>query len=136
MAEDHARESEDQKSRQRDAERGYHSQRDLGMLTVRDTLPVYPGALLGDRRLGGRGNVQPRTSVMQQAQQTHGNRAVQRYIQRSVAVQRCGDTPCGCSAEEKARHALEERVSGGATGATGVGTLVSRMVDLSTIPLQ
>lgn len=66
-------------------------------------LSFVPPTLMGDNKLARRGNISARTSVMQRAQQTHGNRAVQRV----VAVQRCGDTPCGCSAEEKLKHAME-----------------------------
>ncbi len=37
-------------------------------------------SLLADHRLGNRGNASARASMMSQAQQTHGNRAVQRFI--------------------------------------------------------
>src|SRR5690348_6430117 len=46
-------------------------------------LPVPAGALLGDPRLEGRGNGPVRATVMRQAQQTYGNRAVRRYLQRA-----------------------------------------------------
>jgi hypothetical protein len=48
------------------------------------------------------------TMFVQRAMQPYGNRAVQRFVQRSVPVQRCGDTPCGCSAEEKFNHTLHK----------------------------
>ena len=43
------------------------------------------GDLLGDSRLKGRGNEPVRVALMQDMQQTHGNRAVQRFVQRSSA---------------------------------------------------
>ncbi len=66
-------------------------------------LPAAAGSLLGDPRLSGRGNAPVQAALMQQAQQTIGNRALQRFLQRSVAgsgsttatvaVQRDGDGP-------------------------------------------
>lgn len=46
--------------------------------------PSYPTSLLADARLNGRGNQPVRTALMRQMQQTYGNRAVQRYLQRAV----------------------------------------------------
>jgi hypothetical protein len=53
------------------------------------------GALPGDRRLSGRAGGSTRAAAFQAMQQTHGNRAVQRYIQRAtpqqaIPVQRWG----------------------------------------------
>ncbi len=68
------------------------------------------------------------TLFVQRAMQPYGNRAVQRFVQRSVPVQRCGDTPCGCSAEEKVNHALHDHEM----------APVSRMADLAwaEMPVQ
>src|SRR5207302_10525696 len=44
--------------------------------------PLYRPSLLDSPSIAGRGNGPARTVAMQQAQQTHGNRAVQRTIQR------------------------------------------------------
>src|SRR6476659_991221 len=41
--------------------------------------------LLSDARLRGRGNAPLRSALMQEMQQTHGNKAVQRFVQRSAA---------------------------------------------------
>lgn len=45
-------------------------------------IPAYPDALLGDSRLKGRGNSPVQAAVMQRMQSTHGNHAVQRFLQR------------------------------------------------------
>src|SRR5437763_1521872 len=47
--------------------------------------PSYPVDLLGDSVLYERGNDPVRIAVMTNAQQTYGNRAVQRFLQRSAA---------------------------------------------------
>jgi hypothetical protein len=78
--------------------------------------------LLRGSSLSERSNSPIRTEAIQKAQRTHGNRAVQRYL----SVQRCGDTPCGCSSEERTRHALEHRFEG--VGAMA-STATSRDVD-------
>jgi hypothetical protein len=44
-------------------------------------------SMLGDLRLAGRGNSSLRAAAIQRMQQTHGNRAVQRFIQRTSATQ-------------------------------------------------
>jgi hypothetical protein len=59
----------------------------------------YPDTLLGSTRLGGRGNGTVRTAMIQNAQNTYGNRAVQRLLRKNgssnVSVQR--DDPPGTS---------------------------------------
>src|SRR5437588_2879327 len=45
-----------------------------------DALPAYPGTLLGDSHLAGRGNRPVQIAVMRQMQQSYGNRAVQRFF--------------------------------------------------------
>lgn len=49
-------------------------------------------------------------AAIRQMQQMHGNRHVQRMLHQPPGpiVQRCGATPCGCSNEAKAAHALEQ----------------------------
>jgi hypothetical protein len=42
--------------------------------------PLYPTSLLGDSHLNERGNEPARVALMQQAQQTYGNRALQRRL--------------------------------------------------------
>jgi hypothetical protein len=51
-----------------------------------DNTSAYHASLLGDPRLSGRGNAPVRISLMRQLQQTYGNRAVQRYLQRSKSA--------------------------------------------------
>ncbi|HKP52235.1 MAG TPA: DUF4157 domain-containing protein [Chloroflexia bacterium] len=70
------------------------------------------------------------TLFVQRSPQTYANRAVQRFLQGSMPVQRCGDTPCGCSDEEKIQHALHEHGHEMAP--------VSRMADLRLLgmPIQ
>src|SRR5688500_5226343 len=50
---------------------------------------LSPGALLRADGIGEAGNAPVRSAAMQQMQQTHGNRAVQRFVQ-GTAVQRDG----------------------------------------------
>ncbi|MBF6612711.1 MAG: DNA/RNA non-specific endonuclease [Chloroflexi bacterium] len=91
--------------------------------------PLYPAQMLGDARLRGRGNSGVNAVLIAQVQQTHGNHAVQRYLQRTAAiarplsisehnvngsavaevalndpfaVQRCGAVACDCPPEQKA----------------------------------
>src|SRR5438874_7300735 len=53
----------------------------------------YPDTLLGSTKLGGRGNGPTRTAMIQNAQSTYGNRAVQRYLrlQRSSSQSATSD---------------------------------------------
>ncbi len=57
--------------------------------------PLYPAQMLGDARLRGRGNAGVHAALISQMQQTHGNRAVHRYLQR------CGAVACDCPPEQK-----------------------------------
>ncbi|MBF6612712.1 MAG: DUF4157 domain-containing protein, partial [Chloroflexi bacterium] len=45
----------------------------------------YPASLLGDSKLSARGNTSVQTTVMQRMQQSYGNKAVQRFLQRSAS---------------------------------------------------
>src|SRR5688500_10950767 len=47
--------------------------------------PAYPSSLLAGGKLSGRGNAPVRAALMRQVQRTHGNRAAQRFMQRSAA---------------------------------------------------
>jgi hypothetical protein len=55
-------------------------EREPGLLVGGEEKVIYSSALLGDSKLEGRGNAPVRTTVMQSAQKTHGNRAVQRFL--------------------------------------------------------
>ncbi|HEX9988836.1 MAG TPA: hypothetical protein VGE45_10225 [Chloroflexia bacterium] len=48
-----------------------------------ENTPTYPTSLLNNPALGGRGNAPVRAAIMRQMQQTYGNKAVQRYLQRA-----------------------------------------------------
>jgi len=96
-------------------------QRSPGMGSVAEAAPaaltaVPPQTVLGQPALRGRGNGPLHIAALQQAQQTYGNRALQRFLARQAAplpiIQRCGDTPCNCSSEEKAQHAADETAAG------------------------
>ncbi|HYO48390.1 MAG TPA: hypothetical protein VEW94_00955, partial [Chloroflexia bacterium] len=45
--------------------------------------PSYSGAMLGNGALRGRGNGPVQIALMTEMQQTHGNRAMQRFLQRT-----------------------------------------------------
>lgn len=51
-----------------------------------DTGPSYPSSLISDRSLKGRGNQPAHTAVLQTMQETYGNRATQRFVQRATAA--------------------------------------------------
>src|SRR5690349_17641060 len=59
---------------------------------------VGPQALLANPNIAGRGNGVVRAAALQRMQQTYGNRAVQRFIQR-----------CACGEEEAPQHELARR---------------------------
>jgi outer membrane protein OmpA-like peptidoglycan-associated protein len=80
--------------------------------------PSTPPVRLVDLRLGPGGLPDhPTAQALNRAallplQQTMGNRAVQRLLQQArqpaasgSAIRRCGAAPCGCSEEERAKHA-------------------------------
>src|SRR3954467_14507004 len=49
---------------------------------VASSPPACPDSLLGDRGINGRGNASVRVAIVQRMQQTYGNRATQRMLQR------------------------------------------------------
>src|SRR5215218_3593301 len=59
---------------------------------------VGPQALLAHPNIAGRGNGVVRAAALQRMQQTYGNRAVQRFIQR-----------CACGEEEAPQHEAVRR---------------------------
>lgn len=75
-----------------DHKRAHHAEREVARPASEQAAPtgleqvVGSGALLGDARLNGRGNQPVKIATMQHAQGTHGNRAVQRMIQRSTSL--------------------------------------------------
>src|SRR5688572_16236130 len=105
MAEDSSRETEDMK-----VHRHQTTSESFGgpAVTTAVAAPAlnFSPHLLTSSSLGTGPNHFLRAGIVQGAQRTLGNRAVQRYL----SVQRCGDSPCGCPEEEKARHALQHRL--------------------------
>lgn len=84
MAEDNSREhDEHQRSRTVDHQAAEHDRGQYGEATP-SAQTAYATNLIGDPRLNGRGNGSVKAAVMRQAQQTQGNRAVQRAIQRAA----------------------------------------------------
>ena len=80
MGEDSSREADDRKKVQRAEHQSTQPGVGLeGLWDVGDE-PAYSDSLLGDLRLGGRGNQPVKSAVLRQAQETYGNRAVQRYL--------------------------------------------------------
>src|SRR4051812_12074160 len=86
MAEDMGRESNEERARRRVTDFDHQPEREQGSQSNHSESSNYSSALLGDSRLGERSNSSVRTSVMQSAQSTHGNRAVQRFIQGTGAA--------------------------------------------------
>jgi hypothetical protein len=64
--------------------------------------PAYPGSLLANAKLSGRGNAPVRAALMRQVQRTHGNRAVQRFVQRQAAKSAENDEDIGRRIQSKA----------------------------------
>jgi hypothetical protein len=102
---------------------------DHGPASDHESTPNYPTTLLGDSRLSGRGNAPVRTAVMQRMQQTVGNRAVQRFLQRVAA-----DT-AEASPQEDIGERIRSRAGGGSSLDTGTrGQLEEGMgADLSGV---
>ncbi|HYP41700.1 MAG TPA: hypothetical protein VEX13_15185, partial [Chloroflexia bacterium] len=63
------------------AERSNTGHKDAGVASS------YSSSLLGHSTLTGRGNGPVHTAMMQQMQQSYGNRALQRYLQRTATSQ-------------------------------------------------
>ena len=102
---------------------------DHGPASDHESAPNYPSTLLGDSRLSGRGNAPVRTAVMQRMQQTVGNRAVQRFLQRAAA-----DT-AEAGPQEDIGDRIRSRAGGGSSLDTGTrGQLEEGMgADLSGV---
>jgi hypothetical protein len=106
MSEDHNGEPDSQQRTARVAVPTTHTGGDIGLLAsnkqslslparvgelpagggIASPPPVYRPSLLGDARLYGRGNAPVLQAVMLQAQQTYGNRAIQRFRQHTIAT--------------------------------------------------
>jgi hypothetical protein len=95
----------DQYASRHAVQRAAHLRPEQGVRAAVRERPSYSSALLGNRALGGRGNGPVQIALMTEMQQAHGNRAMQRFLQRSPArqgalpVQRCGgEVHAGCTA--------------------------------------
>lgn len=123
MAEDNSREhDEHQRSRTVDHQAAEHDQGQYGEAAP-GAQGAYSTALVGDPRLNGRGNASVKAAVMRQAQQTQGNRAVQRAIQRAaqMPVQR----------EEPPAPAASPTSAASATPATAGNPVIAAMWNTS-----
>lgn len=126
MADTHDAEHDDQQARKQ-AEHTVQSATaegqalGLGLGLGQETLPAYPSSLLGDARLSGRGNGPVRSALVQRMQQSYGNRATQRFLQRSAAprVQR-EDAPEATDDEEKKKLEEETTVQTTRAGSSAV----------------
>ena len=79
-----------------------------------DMPPAYSAALLTDSRAGARGNAPTRAAALQRMQQTYGNRAVQRFLQRAAQ----GAAPA--APEEDLADKIQSRAGGGNSLDSGV----------------
>lgn len=93
-----------------------------------EAMPSYPTSLLSDARINGRGNQPVRTAIMQRLQQTYGNRAVQRFLQRK-------ETDATGGGDEDLSQRIQSRAGGGSSLDGGVQrTLESGLgADLSNV---
>lgn len=147
MSEDYSREFAEDTKAKRVERQPVQPAADPRILPTAGNLPAYPTSLLNDPRLNGRGNQPVRVALMREMQQTYGNRAVQRYLQRlshsgsttnkQVAqVQKCGgevhagcDCAAGLSNEEQevpsgTSHAIQRQPA--ATAPTSTATAGSQ----------
>jgi hypothetical protein len=96
MSEEYIQGMDDHRTRRSSLELDSDQQNHNGGRGVEEASLTSVASLLSDRRLTERGNGSVRAATIQQMQQTHGNRAVQRYVGRAttqmVPVQR-GDPP-------------------------------------------
>jgi hypothetical protein len=86
MAEDSGRERDDHQKSQRADRQPAQPDGTLEGQLAPGYAPLSPGSLLGDSRLGGRGNAPVKVALMRQAQQTYGNRALRRALQPKLAT--------------------------------------------------
>ncbi|MDQ3927756.1 MAG: hypothetical protein M3328_01275, partial [Chloroflexota bacterium] len=99
----HTPASYDQYASRHAVQRGAHARQEH-TAEVHDR-PSYSSGMLGNHALKGRGNGPVQIALMPEMQQAHGNRAMQRFLQRApsrqgaVPVQRCGgQVHAGCKA--------------------------------------
>jgi len=90
MSSDQTREIEDSKARNQAAHAETLPQYDNAP-SIAEESGIYSASLVIDPALRGRANNPIRAAAMQQMQKTHGNRAVQRFVQRTLSVQREDD---------------------------------------------
>jgi hypothetical protein len=64
--------------------------------------PSYPASVLSDPRSSGRGNSVATAAVLQTMQQTYGNKATQRFVQRSKASSQGAQMDLGEEIQSKA----------------------------------
>lgn len=86
MAEDRGREREDHQKAQRADHQPAHPGTGLEGQLAPGYAPASSASLLGDSRLGGRGNAPVKVALMRQAQQTYGNRALRRALQPKLST--------------------------------------------------
>ena len=85
MTTSNSHDTEEVRSGRRSAESETQSQHALGAQASADSALLYSPSLLSSDSLSERGNSPLRAATMQGMQQTHGNRAVQRFVQRQVS---------------------------------------------------
>ncbi len=78
------REHADPSARPRSPHRGEHLEHERASQPAAQEKPPYSSSLLADPRLHMRGNHPVQIAAMQRMQQTHGNRAVRRTLQRTA----------------------------------------------------
>ena len=90
MSTDQTREIEDSKARNQPAYAETQPQYD-GAPSIAEERGIYSASLVIDPALRGRANSPIRAATIRQMQKTYGNRAVQRFVQRTLCVQREDD---------------------------------------------
>jgi hypothetical protein len=129
MSDDSTRDFDDQSAKRLTEQYTEGPSADHGARHNGEAAPSYPTSLLNDPRINGRGNQPVRTAILQRLQQTYGNRAVQRFLQRKSA------DAAGATADDDLGQRIQSRSGSGGNLDSGVQrTLESGLgADLSNV---
>ena len=112
MSDDTSRDFDEQSSKRLGEQVNEGPTSDRGAGASVETTVQYPTSLLGDARLGGRGNQPVQTALLQRMQREYGNRALQRFLQRKSS----GD---GSGGDDDLADRISAKSGGGSSLDTG-----------------
>lgn len=112
MSESYSGDHDELRSNRTHEQQAPKPERENGMLVAGEEIVPYSSALLGGSRLDGSANTPTRASVMQSAQKTHGNNAVQRFLSAQRSAAGVAEAGIGTEDDEIARR-IESKAGGG-----------------------